>query len=412
MSFKLFGKKRRKKGKRGEEVASEAVEQVTGGIRREGEEEAQTPNVAEETVKLEKENVDLTNKILRLDYVQRLYEGVREARRQCEEIKSEYGQVTSYLKDIQLMDQALEEEKEVLEETAGAIVELTKERERLRGKRYKFTDAQKTAMENYESKTAEDIVKLKEFEDYQIKIKNDMRQLDSEKRMLLGDKRDIVRRQSTLRLVSKVLSGLLAMFGILLVTILFVFEVDIQVPFVATVIFAFVVALIIVVEARKNRTDMVITERKCNRAISLANRVKIKYVNNTRTIDYMCAKYRVRNATELEFVYDQYRKAKREWARQREDTFILNEKHEILMAELKKLGVKDREIWFAQAGAIVDPREMVEVRHELNERRQKLRSQIDYNNGLMQDFIQELERIRNKKPEYAQEIEDMIGGNL
>lgn len=412
MGFKLFGRKKRKAEKEAKEAAWEETEKKEDRFHEEDEQEAGQPEPAEETVKLEKENVDLTNRAMRMDYVQRLYEGVKEAKRQCEEIKSEYGQVTSYLKDIQLMDQALEEEKKVLEETAGSIVELTRERERLRGKRYKFTDAQKTAMENYEPKTANDIVKLKEFEDYQIKIKNDMRQLDSEKRMLLGDKRDIVRRQSTLQLVSKILGGLLAMFGVLLVTILFVFEADIRVPFVATVIFAFIVTLIIVVEARKNRTDMVITERKCNRAISLANRVKIKYVNNTRTIDYMCAKYRVRNATELEFVYDQYRKAKREWARQREDTFILNEKSEILMAELKKLGVKDREIWPSQAGAIVDPKEMVEVRHELNERRQKLRAQIDYNNGLMQDFMQELERIRNKKPEYAREIEDMIGGHV
>ena len=54
---------------------------------------------------------------------------------------------------------------------------------------------------------------------------------------------------------------------------------------------------------------------------------------------------------------------------------------------------------------------MVEVRHSLNERRQKLREQIDYNNGIMQDFIKELERIRNKKPEYAQEIEELIQFN-
>lgn len=399
MGLRFFGGKKRKK----QNIDQKEVQKV-----RVGQDSAEE---VEEKLVLEKENVDLTNKTLRLDYIKRLYEGIKEAKRQCEEIKSEYGQVTSYLKDIQLMDQALEEDKAVLLEAAGTIVELTKERERLRGRKYKFTDAQKLAMENYEPKTAGDITKLKGYEEYQIKIKHDMRQLDSEKRLLLADKRDIVKRQSTLRLVSKVLGCILAMFGILLVTILLVFQADIRVPFVATIAFAFVVTLIIVIEARKNRTDMVITERKCNRAISLANKVKIKYVNNTRTIDYMCSKYKVRNATELEFVYDQYRKAKREWARQREDAFLLNEKNEILMAELEKLGVKDRDIWFNQANAIVDPREMVEVRHSLNERRQKLRAQIDYNNGIMQDFIQELERIRDKKPEYAQEVEDMLGNN-
>ncbi len=402
MGLKLFGRKKKNKQKeqKGQQEHRELSEE--SGF------EDPEQGKPEDTVTLEKENVDLTNKMLRLDYIQRLYEGIREAKRQCEEIKTEYGQVTSYLKDIQLMDQAPEEEKSVLNGTAAAIVELTKERERLKGRRYKFTDAQKTAMENFETSVTGDIKKLKGFEDYQIKVKNDMRQLESERRLLLSDKREIIKKQSTLQLVSKALGFILAMFGILLITILFVVQVDIRVPFIATAAFAFVVTLIIVIEAKKNRTDMVITERKCNRAISLLNRVKIKYVNNTRTIDYMCIKYRVRNATELEFVYDQYSKAKREWARQREDAFLLNEKNEILMAELKKLGVKDREIWFAQAEAIVDAREMVEVRHSLNERRQKLRSQIDYNNGIMQDFIKELERIQNKNPEYAREIEEML----
>lgn len=400
MIFKHFRKKKNQENDEGALPENNSV-----GDTREIEE------ISEKNLVIEKENVDITNKVQRIDYIHRLYEGIQESKRQCEGVKVEYAQVTSFLKDIQLMDQAQDEDKELLIATAGSIVELTKEREKIKRNSYKFTDAQKQAMENFESKASGDIVKMKEFEDYQIKIKHDLRQLDSEKKLLLGDKRDIVRRQNTLRLVSRALGIILAMFGVLLLTIMFAFQADIRVPFIATVAFAFVIVLIIVIEARKNRTDMVITDRKCSRAVFLANRVKIKYVNNTRTLDYMSMKYRVRNATELEFVYDQYRRAKREWARQREDAFVLNEKNEILMNELKKLGVKDREIWFSQANAIVDPREMVEVRHELNEKRQKLRSQIDYNNGIMQDFIQELERIRNKKPEYAQEIEEVLGQN-
>ena len=130
---------------------------------------------------------------------------------------------------------------------------------------------------------------------------------------------------------------------------------------------------------------MAITEKKCNRAIFLSNRVKIKYVNNVRTLDYLCHKYQIRNATELDFVYGQYLKAKREWARQRESTIQINENNKILMNELQRLGVKDRDIWFAQARALVEPKEMVEVRHDLNVRRQKLRDQLDYNTGIMED---------------------------
>ena len=123
----------------------------------------------------------------------------------------------------------------------------------------------------------------------------------------------------------------------------------------------------------------------------------------------MYHKYQVRNATELEFVYGQYRKAKKEWARQRESTVLLNESNQILLRELQRLGVKDRDIWFAQARALVEPKEMVEVRHELNVRRQKLREQLDYNTGVMEDCLEEIEKIRDKKPEYAEEVERILG---
>lgn len=394
MAIKWFGRK----GKKEEPIFNGEAEAERAGAQE------------EEKVELEKINVDLKNKVLRLDYIQRLYEGIKEARRQNEDIKIEYGQVTSHLKDIQLIDQAQQEDKALLLETARSIVELTKEREERKRRKFKFTNEQKMALENFEPKVADDLAHLKEYEDYQIKIKHDLRQLDSEKKLLLTDKRDIIRRQNTLRLVSKVLGLLLMMFGVLLLAVGFLFEADIQVPFVATASFALIVLFIIVVESRKNRTDMVITERKCNRAISLLNRVRIKYVNNTKTIDYMYGKYKVRNATELEFVYDQFRKAKREWAKQREDAFLLDEKNQILVRELESLGVRDRDIWFHQAVAIVEPKEMVEVRHGLNERRQKLRNQIDYNNGIMQDFVDELERIRNKNQEYALEIEEVLKG--
>lgn len=336
MKFQLFGKRRKKEHDIPEEEGADREREYA---------DADGPvDLSKEKVVLEKISVDLNNKMLRLDYIKRLYEGIREAKRQCGDIKAEYGQVTSYLKDIQLIDQAQPEEKSALLEAAKAIVELTRERESLKQRKYKFNDAQKAAMEHFEPKVAKDVSNLKGYEDYQIRVKHDMRQLDSEKRILLGEKRDIIRRQGTLRLVSKVLGGMLAMFGILILTIWFVFQVDVQVPFLLTAAFAFVVLLIIVLESRKNRTDMVITERKCNRAIALANRTKIKYVNNTRTIDYLCSKYKVRNATELEFVYDQYRKAKREWAKQREDAFLLNEKNEILLQELEALGVKDTQL--------------------------------------------------------------------
>lgn len=363
-----------------------------------------------EPVKVEMEKVDLHNDKARLDYLGRLYEGIQEAKRQCEDIKFEYGQVTSYLKDIQLIDQAPEGEKEKLLTAAQLIQELTKERRKLQKKEYKFTDGQRRAMENYEDIVDKDIQNLLEYEDFQMKIKHDMRQLSGEKNLLLADKKDIIRRQRMLKTIGKCLTALLIATGAMLAALAYCFKVDIGMPFVGTVAVTFVIAVLILNESRKNRIDMVITEKKCNRAIFLSNRVKIKYVNNVRTLDYMYHKYQVRNATELDFVHSQYVRAKREWAKQRESSIRINECNQIVLAELRRLGVKDCDIWLGQAAALVEPKEMVEVRHDLNVRRQKLREQLDYNTGVMEDCLEEMEKIRSMKPEYAVEVERILGG--
>lgn len=400
MKFHFFGRKKEIK---------KLPEEVTTEQQRKPEVSAESVDIPE-TVKVEKEKVDIHNDRARLEYLGRLHDAIIEARGQCGDIKFEYGQVTSYLKDIQLIDQAPDEEKTELYSAARRIVELTEERQKLQKKKYKMTDGQRRALENYEGTVQGDIKKLAEYEDYQVKIKNDLRQLGSEKNLLLADKRDIIRGQRTLKVIGKCLTAILIAIGAMLAALAFLFKVDIVVPFVATVAFGFVIAAIILNESRKNRIDMAITEKKCNRAIFLSNRVKIKYVNNVRTLDYLCHKYQIRNATELDFVYGQYLKAKREWARQRESTIQINENNKILMNELQRLGVKDRDIWFAQARALVEPKEMVEVRHDLNVRRQKLRDQLDYNTGIMEECLEEMEKIRDKKPEYAQEVERILEG--
>ena len=112
-------------------------------------------------VRVEKEKVDLRNDKERIAYLEHLCENIKEAKKQCEDIKFEYGQVTSYLKDIQLIDRAPKEEQEKLLAAAKQIVELTKERKKSQKQEYKFTEAQRRAMDNYEDVVEDDIKKLK-----------------------------------------------------------------------------------------------------------------------------------------------------------------------------------------------------------------------------------------------------------
>ncbi|MFW5671995.1 MAG: hypothetical protein ACOCM8_06865, partial [Acetivibrio ethanolgignens] len=67
----------------------------------------------------------------------------------------------------------------------------------------------------------------------------------------------------------------------------------------------------------------------------------------------------------------------------RSTTEKINQYNQILITELKKIDVRDAEVWTYQPEALLDKREMVEVRHRLNVRRQKLRDRMDYNNKLL-----------------------------
>ena len=55
---------------------------------------------------------------------------------------------------------------------------------------------------------------------------------------------------------------------------------------------------------------------------------------------------------------------------------------------------------------------MVEVRHDLNVRRQKLRDQMDYNTGIMEQCLEEMEKIRDISPDYAAEVESILSRQL
>jgi hypothetical protein len=60
--------------------------------------------------------------------------------------------------------------------------------------------------------------------------------------------------------------------------------------------------------------------------------------------------------------------------------------------------VKDPEVWLVQTYAILDDREMVEIRHDLNQRRQKLREKIQYNTETKERYLQDIGEVVAANP--------------
>ena len=54
----------------------------------------------------------------------------------------------------------------------------------------------------------------------------------------------------------------------------------------------------------------------------------------------------------------------------------LRVKREELIKQLDSIGVRDSQVWIKQAEALIDRRELVEIKHGLNVRRQSLRDRM------------------------------------
>ena len=111
---------------------------------------------------------------------------------------------------------------------------------------------------------------------------------------------------------------------------------------------------------------------------------------------------------ELQYLWEQYQKAMEEERRYQNNTDRLNYYREALLEQLEELQVKDVEIWTSQAEALIDNKEMVEIRHTLNVRRQKLRERIEYNTKLQDHAFEDIRNALKKK----HDIKDMIVDTL
>ena len=138
--------------------------------------------------------------------------------------------------------------------------------------------------------------------------------------------------------------------------------------------------------------------------ILLQNKVKIRYINNTNLLEYLRLKYEVERADELNDLWNRYVKEKeeREALELAEDDLAFYNKEMLRTLYHYQLQIPD--IWPGQALALVDNREMVEIRHGLIQQRQSLRKRMEYNQGLAENAKQIIKEVAHDYPQDADEI--------
>ena len=358
--------------------------------------------------RVDRKKVNYKNKQDCLDYVLEQCEMITMAEKQLMETKIEYGAVTAYLTDIQKIDQIPLDHKDNLMEAARRVLNLKEERNRYQSREVKISEIMYKHLEKYEDIVPSEIVKMKKNEEYEQLIKEDLRNLEGEKAVLIYEREELSHKKSYIQSTSIVASLLIAILFVLFGLFQSKFEMDVTLPLLLTVLVGIVAVFFIFMENNRTNEALRLNERKLNKAIGLTNKVKIKFVNNRNNLDYTYQKFRVHASKEFSYLWEEYIKLKDETRRYQQNTELLEYYQKVLIDELVSYDVEDAEVWIYQPLALLDGKEMVEVRHRLNNRRQKLREQIDYNNSILRTGKQEIAKVVKQAPELEYQVTKLM----
>lgn len=335
-------------------------------------------------------------------------EQIIEAAREIEEEKAEYRIVTDYLNDIQILEELPEEDILEIQNAAENVQKLDRLRDEYQNSEKRISDVQFVQMQQEEEQIPDAIKRLQSNEAYQNTVKKDMNYLEGEKTEWYYNKLELTRQQKILKSLSCILLGVFAMSMAILLVLQIGFSVDITYAWMSVFLIAAVGGFCIFIKMSSNQTEIKRSEINMNHAITLLNKMKFKYVNVTNAVDYAREKYHVKNAYELNYLWEQYLnevKEREKFKQTNEDLEYFNMK---LVRLLKHYRLYDAQVWINQSSALVDKKEMVEVKHNLIVRRQKLRSRIEYNSQNIRERRDEIDRLLKKENIYTPEIREII----
>ena len=341
------------------------------------------------------------------DVVERL-EQMLELTKEIEDGKAEYRMVTSYLSDIELLAKLPEDERKRLEEIAVNVVQLNAARTEFLNSAKKLSDAQFEQMEKLEQEIPGAIKRFSANELYRDTLRKDLKYLDREKSEWELRKEYLKNHITRLRYLLYVTVGVSVTAAVILGILQIVLEADLFYGWMAWIFATAVIVCVIYLRMQGSADETVRAQRSLNRAISLENKVKIKYVNMENAVDYAKEKYHVRSAGEFKEQWEYYLEAVKEREKYQRTNEDLDYFKGRLVRMLSQYKLYDAQVWVTQAAALVDKKEMVEVKHGLVNRRQKLRARIEYNLSVIRQQKAETERLLKDAKEMRPQAEQIL----
>lgn len=354
------------------------------------------------------ESININNKEQRDNYVKYCCDQIFRAKKELDDAKQEYNVVTTYLSDIQKIEELPLNNKAEVKDLARDIVLLNDERKNFQNAAGKITDLQYTRIEQNEEDIPRVLEDLSQREEELKLIKTDLSYLEGEKTSLMFFRKDLVKSQKNMKGLAVITFFTFIITFMMLFILESIFNMNASVGYTAAVFAGAIASTGVFVKISYNVMDLKKTELKINRCISLLNSTKIRYVNAKNAYDYICQKYSVKGAAELTYIWEQYLAAQTESERYKVNTSDLDYNNRQLINILTRYKLNAPSIWTHQALAIIDDKEMVEVRHNLIVQRQNIRKRVEYSSGVIKEAKENITKIAKKNPEYTSEIMDVI----
>lgn len=337
-------------------------------------------------------------------FVKSCVEQMKTGSAKLDELSVEYNVVTAYLKDIEEIEALPEEEAGEVRQAAKKIQLYEGAQKEYELKKDRLTEKQFMQMEKYEAQMPKPYQDIKEAEEYRELIRKDMSRLEGERHAYLYRKGELYQDIANIKGMVFICVMAFCVCMVMLLLLQFGFDMDTQIGYLITIAVGAITLTVLYVKYLDYTTQLTKAEKGMNKIILLKNTVNIRYVNNTNLLEYLYMKYNVSSGKELLTIWEKYQQEKEERAKHIQNKEELDYYRRKLISILRRFQLHDPDIWIHQTKALLDRKEMVEIRHHLVDRRQKLREQMEYNKQLATQAQKELKSVIENYPQYKNEI--------
>jgi len=356
-----------------------------------------------------RKDLDMNDPVQRREYIGSCLQQMEEAARELDALEFEYNDVTSHLRDMEEINALPPEQRKEIDDCARKIVEAREFQEKFDKRKSRMTDEEFERMDRLKDNAKEASEKLLEAETFQKKIKNDLKRLDSEHEAYIFREDDLNETIENSKKLTITVGVVLVVMIVFLLILQFALKLNVIYGYMMLILLAAIAITVLYVQSTNAQVELKNVKKSISRLIMLQNQVKVRYVNNTNLLDYLCMKYRVMSSSELTELYNKYLRERKEREKIEDARRLLDSNQKDLIYMLRHFRVRDPEIWIHQAEALLSHNEEVEIRHSLNVRRQSLRKRMEYNRDIVAGNAKnEVEDMARQYPEYAQEILDMV----